>query len=133
MDAQVEAAIKACIKCQSHGKSAVTSTTPLQPVPYPKQAWEKFAIDVVGPFNGAPIDCRFAVTVLPQYKWPEIAFVPQVTSGTVIRFLSAVFSREGDPTELVSDNALNLCHLSLNLSRQRHCAQKIICLLSDSE
>lgn len=66
MDAQVEAAIKACNTCQSHDKSAVTHTTPLQPVPYLKQAWEKVAIDVVRPFNRAPIDCRFAITVLPQ-------------------------------------------------------------------
>ncbi|KAJ8364836.1 hypothetical protein SKAU_G00136670 [Synaphobranchus kaupii] len=105
MDAQVEAAIKACITCQSHDKSAVTHTTPLQPVPFPEGAWEKLAIDIVGPFDKAPIDCRFAITLIDYHsKWPEIAFVPNVTSRTVIQFLSAVFSREGDPKELVSDN-----------------------------
>lgn len=105
MDAQVEAAIKACITCQSHDKSAVTHTTPLQPVPYPEQFWEKVAIDVVGPFDRAPMDCCFAITLIDYHsKWPELAFVPHVTSGTVIQFLSAIFSREGDPTELLSDN-----------------------------
>ena len=105
MDAQVEAAIKACITCQSHDKSAVTHTTPLQPVPYPEGAWEKVAIDVVGPFDKAPIDCRFAITLIDYHsKWPKLTFVPHVTSRTVIQFLSAVFSREGDPKELVSDN-----------------------------
>lgn len=74
-------------------------------MPYSEQAWEKVAIDLVGPFNRAPIDRRFAITLIDCHsKWPELAFVPQVTSGTVIQFLSAVFCREGDPTELVSDN-----------------------------
>lgn len=105
MDAQVEAAIKACVTCQSHDKSAVTRTSPLQPVPYPTGAWEKLAIDVVGPFEKAPLDCRFAITLIDYYsKWPEVAFVSQVTSQTVKVFLSTVFSREGNSKELVSDN-----------------------------
>lgn len=59
---------------------------------------------MVGPFDKAPIDCRFAITLIDYHsKWPELTFVPQVTSRTV-QFLSAVFSREGDPKELVSDN-----------------------------
>ncbi|KAF7643826.1 hypothetical protein LDENG_00232710 [Lucifuga dentata] len=105
MDAQVEAAIKACVTCQSHDKSAITHTPPLQPVSYPEGAWEKLAIDVVGPFDKAPIDCCYAVTLIDYHsKWPEIAFVPHVTSQTVIQFLSTVFSREEDPKELVLDN-----------------------------
>lgn len=90
IDSQVEAAIKACVTCQLHDKSAVTYNPPLQPVPYPEGAWEKLAI---------------AITLIDYHsKWPELIFVPQVTSGTVVQFLSAVFSREGDPKELVSDN-----------------------------
>ncbi|XP_041940375.1 uncharacterized protein K02A2.6-like [Alosa sapidissima] len=105
MDAQVETAIKSCITCQSHDKSAVTHTPPLQPVPYPDGAWEKVAIDIVGPFERAPIDCRFAVTLIDYHsKWPEVAFLSHATSQTVIQFLSSVFSREGDPKELISDN-----------------------------
>ncbi|KAF7651807.1 hypothetical protein LDENG_00105200 [Lucifuga dentata] len=105
MDAQVEAAIKACVTCQSHDKSAITHTPPLQPVPYPEGAWEKLAIDVVGPFDKAPIDCCYAITLIDYHsKWPEIAFVPHVTSQTVIQLLSTVFSREGDPRDLVLDN-----------------------------
>lgn len=70
MDAQVEAAIKACVTCQLHDKSAVTYNPPLQPVPYPEGAWEKLAIDVVGPFDKAPIDCLFAITLINYYsKW----------------------------------------------------------------
>ncbi|KAL1256634.1 hypothetical protein QQF64_012179 [Cirrhinus molitorella] len=105
MDAQVESAIKSCITCQSHDKTAVIRTPPLQPVPLPDGAWEKLAIDIVGPFDMAPADCRFAVTLVDYFrKWPEIAFMPQVTSLAVIQFLSTVFSRESDPQELISDH-----------------------------
>ncbi|KAL7839056.1 hypothetical protein SRHO_G00257140 [Serrasalmus rhombeus] len=51
MDTQVEAFIKACVTCQLHDKSAVTHPTPMQPVPYPTSAWEKLAIDIMGPFD----------------------------------------------------------------------------------
>lgn len=103
MDGLVEAAIKVFM-CQLHDKSSVTYNRPLQPVPYPGAAWEKF-IDVVGPFDKAPGDCCFAITVINYHsKWPKLTFVPQVTSRTVVQFLSAVFSKEGDPKEPVSDN-----------------------------
>ena len=105
MDAHVESAIKACITCQQHDKTAVTHASPLQPVPYHNAAWEKLVIDVVRPFDSASLDCRFAITLIDYFsKWPEIAFTSQVTSTTVIKFLSTVFSREGNPKELISDN-----------------------------
>lgn len=75
MDAQVETAIKSCITCQTHDKSAVVCTPPLQPVPLPDGAWEKLAIDIVGPFDKAPEECCFAVTLVDYFsKWPEIAY-----------------------------------------------------------
>ncbi len=105
MDCQVENAIKSCSTCLQHDKTANTHVAPLCPVPTPTMAWEKLAIDVVGPLNNAPQGCHFAMTLIDYYsKWPEIAFAPDVTSATVVKFLSAVFSREGNPLELVTDN-----------------------------
>ena len=54
MDVHIEFAIKAFITCQQHDKTAVTHPSPLQPVPYPDAAWEKLAIDIVGPFDSVP-------------------------------------------------------------------------------
>lgn len=68
MDAQVETAIKLCITCQSHDKFVVTHTLPLQPVPYPAGAWEKVAIGVLGPFERAPIEFWFAVTLMDYHS-----------------------------------------------------------------
>ncbi|KAL7856478.1 hypothetical protein SRHO_G00153770 [Serrasalmus rhombeus] len=105
MNLQVENAIKTCTTCLQHDKTAITHTAPLHPVPIPTAAWEKVAIDIVGPFHHAVHDCRYAVTFIDYYsKWPEVAFASEVTSATVITFLSVVFSREGNPREVVSDN-----------------------------
>ncbi|XP_064470157.1 uncharacterized protein K02A2.6-like [Ornithodoros turicata] len=62
-------------------------------------------MDIVGPFDRAPHECRYAITLIDYYsRWPEIAFVPSITSQSVINFLLQVFSREGYPTILVTDN-----------------------------
>ncbi len=104
MDCQVENAIKSCPTCLQR-KTANTHVDPLCPVPTPTMTWEKLAIDVVGPLNNAPQGCRFAMTLIDYYsKGPEIAFATDVTSVTVVKFLSALFSREGNPLELVTDN-----------------------------
>ncbi|KAL1278894.1 hypothetical protein QQF64_025567 [Cirrhinus molitorella] len=61
----------------------------------------------MGPFDAAPTDCRFVVTLVDYYsKWPEIAFVSHPTTQAMMQFLSTVFSREGNPKELISDNGV---------------------------
>ncbi len=58
-------------------------------MPTPTTAWEKLAIDVVGPLNNAPQGCRVPMTLIIYYsKWPEIAFAPDVTAATVVKFNS---------------------------------------------
>ncbi|KAJ8364452.1 hypothetical protein SKAU_G00132830 [Synaphobranchus kaupii] len=105
MTTQVETAIKSCVTCSQHDKTAITHVSPLQPVALLNAPWEKLAIDIVGPFHTAPLDCRYAVTLIDYFsRWPEVAFTSEVTSATVIKFLSTVFSHEGNPLELVTDN-----------------------------
>ncbi|KAL2098371.1 hypothetical protein ACEWY4_007578 [Coilia grayii] len=105
MDTDVQAAIKSCVTCAQHDKTAVVKAAPLTPVSLPDGAWEKLAIDIVGPYLHAPPDCRYAITLVDYYsKWPEVAFTSDVTCSSVIKFLSTVFGREGNPLELVTDN-----------------------------
>uniref|UniRef100_A0A224YXR6 Gypsy-11 cq-i n=1 Tax=Rhipicephalus zambeziensis TaxID=60191 RepID=A0A224YXR6_9ACAR len=62
-------------------------------------------MDIVGPLERAPYDCRFAITLVDYHsKWPEVCFTHAVTSEAVITFLSALFSREGFPEAIVTDN-----------------------------
>nr|XP_050026949.1 uncharacterized protein K02A2.6-like [Dermacentor andersoni] len=105
LDKQVETAIRNCTVCQSADKSAKSYPTPLQPVALPDKPWSKIAIDIVGPFERAPADCRFVISVVDYFsKWPEVAFCRDVSSTKVMDFLLSIFAREGYPDELVSDH-----------------------------
>ena len=105
MDCHIETMVKNCTTCRQNDKSTVTHDAPLQPVPLPSAAWEKVSVDIVGPFEIAPPDCRFAITMVDYYsKWPEVVFAPRADTATIIQFLTTVFSREGNPKDLISDN-----------------------------
>ncbi|XP_037611722.1 uncharacterized protein K02A2.6-like [Sebastes umbrosus] len=105
MDMCVQDSINACATCQMNDKSAKTHAAPLQPVPLPNGPWQKVGIDIVGPFESATWDCRYAVTLIDYYtKWPEVVFTSSITTTAITTFLSAVFARFGNPTELISNN-----------------------------
>ena len=62
-------------------------------------------MDIVGPFETATWDCKFAITLTDYYsKWPEVAFASSVTTETVLGFLSSLFSCYGNPESVVTDN-----------------------------
>jgi hypothetical protein len=66
---------------------------------------QKRGIDIVGLFETAPADCSYGITLVDYYsKWPEVAFTSNVTIQTVIKFLTDMFSRNGNCYESVSDN-----------------------------
>ena len=105
MDTHVEESIKTCSVCQRSDKSARTYIAPLSPIDFPKEPWHTLAMDIVGPLETLPQDCRFAVTLIDLYsKWPEVMFCSKVTSETVINFLKTIFSKEGLPEEIITDN-----------------------------
>lgn len=86
-------------------KSGRVCEAPLQPVTLPEGPWSKLGIDIVGPFETAKWDCRFAITLTDYYlKWPEVAFASTVTTESVLGFLRSVFSRYGNPESVVTDN-----------------------------
>ena len=103
----VEEAIRSCYTCQTNDQTARPRTAPLQPVPLPEGPWQKLAIDIIGPFEHGPQDCRFAIVLIDYYsKWPEVAFAPAVTSRTVISMLFSVFAREEQPNEIITNNGV---------------------------
>lgn len=105
MDEQVNQQVKVCQLCQSCDKTATPAAAPLQPVPFPSQPWEKLAVDIVGPMETAPWDCRYAITLTDYHsKWPEVAFGATITSDNAISFLTSIFSRFGNPNSIVTDN-----------------------------
>lgn len=77
----------------------------MQPVEFPNGPFEHIALDVVGPFDCGPPDCRFAITMVHYFsKWPEVAFSANVTTETVVLFLQCEFARERDPCTVSTDN-----------------------------
>lgn len=105
MDSQVQDAITSCVMCQSNDKTAHTRPVPLQLVLLPDGPWKKLELDIVGPFDTTIPSCRFAITLTDYYsKRPELAFLPNVTTNNVIQFLSSVFTRHGNPENIVTDN-----------------------------
>ncbi|XDV12346.1 hypothetical protein PO909_001044 [Leuciscus waleckii] len=105
MDQMIQTQVSSCELCQRLDKSARMVTAPLQPVPFPDAPWSKLGMDIVGPFDTAGWDCKYAITLTDYYsKWPEVAFTSSVTTGVVIDFLNGIFSRHGYPVELVTDN-----------------------------
>ncbi|KAJ8022562.1 hypothetical protein HOLleu_37501 [Holothuria leucospilota] len=107
MDAQVEELVKTCAVCSFNDKTAKRAFAPLQPIQFPDGPWEKIAIDIVGPFERAVNECRFAITAVDYYsKWPEVMFTPSVETNKVLDFLKQIFSREGFPKEIVTDNGV---------------------------
>ena len=107
IDDQVLTAIRACYLCQSNDKTAKPRPGPLQPVPLPDGPWQKIAMDIVGPFETAAPDCRFAITMTDYYsKWPEVAFTRDITTDAVLSFMSTAFSRLGNPLCVTTDNGV---------------------------
>lgn len=105
MDKEVETAVKNCSVCLEADKSAKTSPAPMQPVEWPQRPWQKLCIDIVGPLEHVPQNNRFIITLVDYHsKWPEAYFCSSVSTSTVKEFLTGVFSREGYPEEIVTDN-----------------------------
>ena len=99
-----------CGLCADHSKSAQPCTPPLQPIPLPPGPWQHLELDIIGPLQGGAVNERFGLVLVDVYsRWPEVAFVSEVKSAQVIEFLEAVFSREGVPIKLQTDNGPQFC------------------------
>ncbi|RXN36284.1 Integrase core domain [Labeo rohita] len=106
MDDLVHTVLSACMTCQASDKSAKMFPAPMQPVEFPKGPFQH-AIDIVGPFEKGATDCKFANTLIDYFsKWPEVGFVSSVTTETVLKFLTTIFAREGNPCTITTDNGL---------------------------
>ncbi|KAJ8356856.1 hypothetical protein SKAU_G00196500 [Synaphobranchus kaupii] len=105
LDALVLSTIASCQPCQLNDKTATPHAAPLQPVPLPDWPWRILGLDIVGPFEIAKWDCKYAITLTDYYsKWPEVAFTPSVTTADVTAFLTTVFARHGLPECITTDH-----------------------------
>ena len=104
-DKAVEDYVQNCHSCATSDKSAKLSKAPLQPRKPPGHPWEELAIDIQGPFESAPPNCRYLINLTDYYsKWPESAATSTITARRVVEFLTSRFAIWGVPKSLTSDN-----------------------------
>ncbi|CAB3999893.1 Transposon Ty3-G Gag-Pol poly [Paramuricea clavata] len=71
---------------------------PLKLSPLPEKAWTNVAVDFVGPFSTG----EYLIVVIDEYsRYPEVEIL---TTTSAIPKLDAIFSRQGIPEILKSDN-----------------------------
>ncbi|KAL0821292.1 hypothetical protein ABMA28_005891 [Loxostege sticticalis] len=97
MDKEIERIVAECEQCQ-----AVRNNPPRDPQTWipTEKPWSRVHVDFAGPFQGK----TFLVLIDSYSKWLEAEIVPSMSSGTVIAILRKIFSSQGLPDVLVSDN-----------------------------
>ena len=99
IDKDIEHSVKGCVGCQLHQN--MPQAAPLHPWEWPSGPWQRIHIDYAGPFLGS----MFLVVVDAHSKWPESFVMKSTTSQQTIQKLREIFSRNGLPEQLASDNA----------------------------
>ena len=98
LDGQIEDMVSSCDVCQ-----ALRSDPPkaqVHPWMYPSKPWSRLHIDFAGPVG----NFMYLVLVDAYSKFPEVVKMKTTTSAVTIKVLRNIFSRQGLPEVLVSDN-----------------------------
>ncbi|PIC27952.1 hypothetical protein B9Z55_020036 [Caenorhabditis nigoni] len=98
MDDDVEKVVARCNTCQVHGKTP--RKVPLVPWETPERVWQRVHVDYAGPDNGQ----YYLVAVDAKSKWAEVKIVKSITAMSTVRTLKEIFSHNGFPETIVSDN-----------------------------
>ncbi|CAH8633242.1 unnamed protein product [Schistosoma bovis] len=98
MDQHIVDLVSKCTQCQQ----AVKCNAKILPVPWPQPEypWSRIHVDFAGPINGI----TYLVVVDAFSKWPEINPIIPPTTTKTIQILTEIFSRNGIPDAIVSDN-----------------------------
>jgi len=72
--------------------------------------FERVAVDLVGPFPVAKGGFRFLLTCVDlATRWPEAVPIRTCTARVVVDKLTEVFTHNGYPKVLISDNGAQFC------------------------
>lgn len=100
IDKDIEQLVRACIDCKKS-----LHAPPKEKVhrwELPEENWDRIHIDYAGPFDHV----YFLVCIDARSKWAEIEVLRDHPNSTnTIELLNHIFSRNGYPKEMVSDNA----------------------------
>ena len=109
MHAQIKAFVQDCSVCNQSKKTAKFYTSPPCERKAAAKPWHTLGIDIIGPLQNVPADKRYALTVMDYYsRFPYVFFTAEITSARIIQFLRTLFTQEGMPVAIVSDNGPQL-------------------------
>lgn len=93
-----------CLACQAattQGTCNQSCPEPLKMMQLTRGRWKEVAIDFTGPFPSGD----YLLVVIDEYsRFPEVEIVTSTSARAVIPKLNAIFSRQGIPDVLKSDN-----------------------------
>ncbi|KAH9581803.1 hypothetical protein MS3_00008831 [Schistosoma haematobium] len=98
MDQHITELVGKCMRCQQAAK--MNAKVPPVSWPQPDHPWSRIHVDFAGPINGT----MYLVVVDALSKWPEINPIIPPTTTKTIQILTEIFSRNGIPDAVVSDN-----------------------------
>jgi hypothetical protein len=120
------AVLDQCSHCQ--GNRPNPPKAPLVITETPNQPFQKFGIDLVGPFHPSPYNNKYLLTVIDHLTgWAEAIPIANKTSNCVWQALyKEIFPRYGFPIELVTDQGLEFnsreireCFAQLGIKHRR--------------
>ena len=95
--------VKDCKYCENSERTHKGFKPELNPVPLPSKPWEKVGLDIK-----SLLECKKPkyLLVMQDYysEWPEVFPMQTITARNVAKILDQVFSRMGNPIEVVTDN-----------------------------
>ena len=101
IDKLVEEKVKTCLPCQAATTGTLTNSEPLIMTKLPDAPWKEVAADFVGPFPSGEL----LLVVIDEFnRFPKVEIINSTSAKTVIPKLDDIFSRQGVPCVLKTDN-----------------------------
>ncbi len=105
LSVQVEELVAWCQGCQFSEKSSLPADIPKISVPRLSTCWTRIRLDIAGPFTDAPQHMHYIVTAIDfPSNYPECLLTSDIRSVKLISWFEDLFSRYGNPNQLVSDD-----------------------------
>ncbi|CAH8821629.1 unnamed protein product [Trichobilharzia szidati] len=105
IDADINKRSKSCLHKLSYGKSS------WKPWPTSCEVWQRIHADYCGPF----LNSYYALIIVDSYSgWPEVIITDSPNAKFTHRALRKIFSRQGIPDVLVTDNGTHFTEKNFN-------------------
>ncbi|XP_042149070.1 uncharacterized protein LOC120843810 [Ixodes scapularis] len=126
MQADAKRYVASCDTCQRTTPKGHTRKAPLVKVPIIDTPFQKVAVDIVGPLNPRSAQGNRYILTMIDYatRYPDAVALPSIETERVAEALVQMFSRVGDPREVLSDRGTNFTSEVMKEMLKRMCREK---------